>query len=121
MKNPTKATLAVLALAALTGQALAQQGLDEPFQKPFRFRKMTGLWCRSSRFHDSSSTTSSSVPTPPVEAKPLAPPPYRNPGAVAAPASPKPVSPPAAEPSKPGFWASILARLRGAYPPKKEN
>ncbi|GBU19363.1 MULTISPECIES: hypothetical protein [Methylobacterium] len=62
-----------------------------------------------------------SVPTPPVEAKPLAPPPYRNPGAVAAPASPKPVSPPAAEPSKPGFWASMLARLRGAYPPKKEN
>jgi ribose transport system substrate-binding protein len=32
----TKTTLAALALAALTGPALAQQGLDEPFQKPFK-------------------------------------------------------------------------------------
>ena len=32
MNNPTKATLAALALAALTGPAFAQQGLDEPFQ-----------------------------------------------------------------------------------------
>src|SRR6476660_6454785 len=34
--NPTRATLAALALAAMTAPALAQQGLDEPFQKPFK-------------------------------------------------------------------------------------
>lgn len=65
-----------------------------------------------------------SVPTPPVETKPLAPPPYRNPGTPQAARSSSqvsPDSPPAVEPPKPGFWASMLARLRVAYPPKKEN
>ncbi len=34
--NPTKAIVAALGLAAMTAPALAQQGLDEPFQKPFK-------------------------------------------------------------------------------------
>lgn len=34
--SPTRAIVAALGLAAMTAPALAQQGLDEPFQKPFK-------------------------------------------------------------------------------------
>ena len=34
--TPTKALVAALGLVAMTAPALAQQGLDEPFQKPFK-------------------------------------------------------------------------------------
>ena len=36
VRKPVLTSVAILAFAALAGPALAQQGLDEPFQKPFK-------------------------------------------------------------------------------------
>lgn len=55
--------------------------------------------------------TSQTIPTAPIQTAPVFPPAPRNSG------SPMATTPTPAE-AKPGFWASTLARLRNAYPPK---
>lgn len=59
------------------------------------------------------------APIPPVETAPLFPPAPRNGGSPPASEPPKPaITPPTQPAPAKGFWASMLERLRTAYPPK---